>query len=427
MSAFTRIKNSTFAKGAGAYLFASTLNAAIPFLLLPVLTRYLEPSEYGEVAVFQVWVALIGAFCGLSVHGAATRKYYDFDQPDKQMGEFISACLSILLLSSSFVFLLVLPFSFWISKTIGLSWHWLMIGIPFAFCNFLVQIRLGQWQVRKQPKKFGVFQISMGLGNMMLSLILVVALTMGVDGRLMGYSGAILTFGLLAVLLLKRDGLIKPVIRFDYVKEALSYGVPLIPHVMGAFLLVTIDRAVISSKLGLDAAGHYMVAAQLAMVMGIFVESVNKAYVPWLYGKLKDGSQSSKVSVVKFTYGYGAFLVFCAVLAFLIGGEVLVFLAGDRYQPAALLLGWLILAKCMHGMYYTATSYIFYSKRTGLIAKITITTGILNVIMLVLLIDIFGLVGAAWASALSMSIQWLVTWLVAAYLVNMPWKLWRLS
>ena len=64
------------AKGAGVYVIASIINAAVPFLLLPVLTRYLSPAEYGEVALFNVWVSLAGALCGLSVHAAANRKYF---------------------------------------------------------------------------------------------------------------------------------------------------------------------------------------------------------------------------------------------------------------------------------------------------------------------------------------------------------------
>lgn len=71
-------------------------------------------------------------------------------------------------------------------------------------------------------------------------------------------------------------------------KEAASFGVPLIPHIMGGFLLMTVDRAVIGSVLSLDAAGYYMVAAQIAGILGIALDSVNKAYVPWLFEKLKE-------------------------------------------------------------------------------------------------------------------------------------------
>lgn len=423
MTLIGRIRNSSLASGAATYMLASIVNAAIPFMLLPVLTRYLAPSEYGQVAVFQVWVALVGALCGLSVHGAAVRKYYDYDNPDAEIGEFISACIMVLVLSSSIIFVLLLPLLDLVSGAVGLSRSWLLIGVLFAFCSFLVQLRLGQWQVRKKPKYFGMFQISMSLLNMVLSLLLVVVFTLGVSGRLSGNTVAVVFFGAFALFLLKRDGLIRFSWRPDLMAEALRFGVPLIPHVIGAFLLITIDRAVISAQLGLDQAGYYMVAVQFAMVMALILDSVNKAYTPWLYERLNRDEKKEKVFVVKLTYFYGLFLLTLSALAFLIGGKVLVFIAGDEYQPAAEIIGWLILGKAFHGMYYMVCSYIFYKKKTSLVARVTIFTGVVNVALLIALSANFGLVGAAWAMCLSMLLQFSITWVVAARLVNMPWGL----
>lgn len=416
-------KRSGLASGAGIYVVASMLNAAIPFLLLPILTRYLTPAEYGEVAMFQVWVALVGALCGLSVHGAATRKYYDYDNPDQEMGYFVFSCLVILFVSSVVFFVLLALFSDGIAKTIGLSKTWLQIGVLFALSQFLVQLRLGQWQARKQPVRYGVFQVSMSFVNVMLSLVLVVVFSLGVSGRLAGYTGAVVLFGAGAIVLLRWDGLLKICWRPELIKEALRFGVPLIPHIFGAFLLLTIDRAVVSAQIGLDAAGYYMVAVQLSMVMGLVLDSVNRAYVPWLYERLKRDRLDEKKLAVRLTYGYGGVLILIAAVSFVIGGPLLVFIAGSDYEPAAPLIGWLILAKSFHGLYYTVSGYIFYAKRTGVIAKITISVGILNVVLLLVLINQFGLIGAAWAMCISMFVQWLLTWRAASKLVPMPWSL----
>ena len=72
-----RIKGGSFLGGAGIYLFSNILNAVVPFILLPILTRYLTPEEYGEVAIFQTLLGLLGAFVGMTFVGAANRKFYD--------------------------------------------------------------------------------------------------------------------------------------------------------------------------------------------------------------------------------------------------------------------------------------------------------------------------------------------------------------
>lgn len=419
----TRFNSSSFFNGAAIYLAASIINALIPFVLLPVLTRYLEPSEYGEVAIFQVWVSLIGALCGLSVHGAAVRKYYDYDEPDKEIGPFIFSCIAVLCISTLFVFFLILPFLTLISNIVGLSEKWLIVGVVVAFFNFLMRIRLGQWQVSKNPKFYGMFQISASLLDMFLSLLLVVFFTLGVAGRISGYSSAVVIFGLGSLLLLKRNNLLRPSWRPDLMIEALRFGVPLVPHVIGAFLLITVDRAVIGSQVGLEQAGYYMVAVQFAMVMSLVLDSINKAYTPWLYERLSRDDLDQKLHIVKITYIYGFFLFLCVFFAFSVGDSILIFIAGDKYAPAGDLVGWLVLAKAFHGMYYMVCSYIFYTKKTAIISRLTISTGLINVGLLFVLTDFFGLVGAAWAMCISMLLQWILTWFFAARLVYMPWSL----
>lgn len=416
-------RSSSLIRGAGVYLVASVLNASIPFLLLPVLTRYLEPAEYGEIAVFQVWVSLIGALCGLSVHGAANRKYFDYEDPDREIGEFIGACVLLLIISTIALAIIAYSFRSIIIEALGIKEIWLWLAIPVAFSNFLIQLRLGQWQVRKKAAFYGSFQISRSLLDMLLSLVLVVVFTLGVTGRLSGTISAAFIFGSIALISLHSSGLFRLNWRPDLMREALKFGVPLIPHILGAFLLLTADRAIISSKLGLSEAGVYMVAAQLAMAMSIMLEAVNKAFSPWLFERLKRDNESEKRQIVKFSYGYSGFLLFIAFIALIVGDDVLRLIAGEKFGSAGKVVGWLFLAQAFRGIYFLFTNYIFFAKKTGAIAKITISFGILHIGLLYIFIDYFGVVGAAYALCVSMFLQMLGTWYTANKLLNMPWML----
>lgn len=416
-----KLKRSSLVSGAGVYFGTSVINASIPFLMLPILTRYLEPAKYGEIAVFTVWVSLISAICGLSVHGAASRKYYDFDDPDNHIGEFITSCLLLLIASTLLVLLVVVPLSPWISELLGLSRQWVVVGVGLAFCNFLISLRMGQWQVRKEPLKYGAFQISRSILDVSLSLTLVVLLTLGVTGRITGMTFTAGVFAVIALILLYQDGLIKKSWRPEYIKEAASFGVPLIPHIMGGFLLMTVDRAVIGSVLGLDAAGYYMVAAQIAGILGIALDSVNKAYVPWLFEKLKRDEETEKLIVVKVTYVYYAILLFIAALGFAAGGWFLLLVAGQNYEPAAQIVAWLILGKTFHGFYLMVTNYIFYAKKTKYLAYSTIFAGILNIVLMLQFLKYFGILGAAYAFCVSMFVQFIFVFLIAKKFTPMPW------
>jgi len=267
-----RFGNSSLISDSAVYLASNLLNAAIPFLLLPVLTRYLNLAEYGQVAMFMTLIAALGAITGLNTNGSAGRKYYDHGLSGNEFALFIGSCLWILVVSSLLVFLVLWAFQGRFAHWLALPPHWVLWAVAASTAGFIIQLRLGQWQVRKQARSYGILQVGQSLMNMLLSLLLVVGLSLGGEGRMMGLLATSLAFAALGLYLLARDGLSAIAWRSAYVKEALAFGVPLVLHVAGLFLLSVTDRIVVTTELGVAQTGLYHVAAQLAGALGILSE-----------------------------------------------------------------------------------------------------------------------------------------------------------
>jgi len=416
------LKANSLLSGSAVYLVSNILNAAIPFALLPVLTRYLRPTEYGEVAMFQTLVGAMGAFVGLSVAGAAGRKFYDGKLGESELKQFIAACLQILLASSALVFVVTFAFSEQLGAWLGLKKQWILLAVFVTTALVVVQLRLGQWQVRKEARRYGALQISQSALNMLLSLLLVVLFLQGAAGRIWAQVWATGIAAVLALTFLKRDGLLSFLVwKPAYLWEALKFGVPLIPHIGGVFLLASADRFVIKAEFGLAEAGIYMVAVQLSSAMGLVFDAINKAYVPWLFEHLKRDIFAEKCRIVRYTYVWFALILLGAALAFAFGPWLVTLVAGQAYAQAGEVIGWLALGQAFGGMYLMVTNYAFYSKRTGMLSLATITSGVINVILLVVLIRLLGLKGAAIAFSISMAIRFLLTWWVAQQCHPMPW------
>lgn len=416
------IKKSSFVSGVGVYLFSNILNATIPFILLPILTRYLSPTQYGEVAMFQVFLGALGAFVGSIFVGAAGRKYYDSNLDKEELAEFIGSCIQLIAISSIIVFSILFIFQQQFSEWLSLKPSYVLFAVLVASFSVIINIRLGQWQVQKQAIKYGALQISQSLLNMLLSLMLVVVLLKGAEGRIDAQIIVSTFFLAIALYLLKKDSLLNIFIwRKDYLAEALKFGIPLMPHIAGGFLLTTVDRIVINKEIGLAEAGIYMVAVQLTAAVGIVFDAINKAYVPWLFEQLKSDQLAQKQKIVKLTYAWFILIILGVILAFVIGPPLVVFIAGDQYAQAGKVVGWLALGQGFQGMYLMVTNYIFYSKRTGLLSIASISSGILNLILLIVLVRIFGLEGASIAFATSMGIRFLLTWWIANKRHPMPW------
>lgn len=412
---------SGLATGAGVYLIANIINASIPFFLLPVLTRYMSPAEYGQVAMYQVWITALGGLIGLSVHGAASVKYYDDEITRVELGVFIGSCFQILVVTTAIAFAIVVPLRHPLGDWLGLRSDWLLWGVLVCAAGFAVQMRQTQWQVRKRPIPYGAFQIGTSFVNAGLSLFLVVVLLRGAEGRIDGQNWVMLMAAFVAVVLLAKDKLISLRWRPEHLREALRFGVPLMPHVIGLFLLGTVDRLMINDRFGLAEAGIYMVAVQLSMAMAIVFSSINNAYVPWLFERLKRNDEAEKKGIVRLTYLYFVVVLASALLAFPLGPWLVPLIAGERYAEAGPILGWLALGQAFAGMYLIVTNYIFFSKRTGLLSLVTVGSGLLNLALLVVLIDIFGIKGAAIAFAAAMAMRFILTWWIAHWRHPMPW------
>jgi len=402
------------------YLISNILNAAIPFFLLPILTRYLSPSEYGMVAMFQVMLGIVGVFVGLSVHGAANRQYYERES-GLDLQAYIGSCLQILLGSTCILLAVAYLLKGYLSQLTGIPEKWIVISVLVSGAAFVINLRLGQWQVRKLGVRYGVFQIAQSGFNMSLSLWLIVGLSLGAEGRLWGLTVPVLCFGTMAFIFLYRSGLLKFSWRPDYIKHAISFGVPLVPHMAGTVMLMVLDRFIITYFLGLEQTGIYMVAVQLAFVMGIVADAVNKAYVPWLFERLKLDNEYVNRKIVIITYFYFVLAILLAGIVTLIAPWLVSWFVGHEYSQAATVLGWLALGQAFHGMYLMATNYIFFVQRTGGLSVITLSNGLMHLLFVYWLVNSFALEGAAIAYAISMILRFLMVWVVAQQLHSMPW------
>ncbi|SGY94540.1 Putative exopolysaccharide biosynthesis protein [Moritella viscosa] len=404
------------------YLSSSIISSLLPFALMPILTRYLSQNEYGKVAILQSFIMGISALIGFSVHSAAHRKYFDVGVSNDVLRDFNGACFHILILTTLLVLSIVYIINEKISILLNIPPQWVVFSVIIAVSNFIVQFRLSQWQARGEAKKFGTMQIIQSIFLVFSSLWFVAFLLKGGEGRVESLLITSLLFSMFSLYFLFKDELINLFSwNFSYIKEALSFGVPLIPHIVGGFLLVTIDRFLINDRLGFESVAVYMVAVQLSSALGIVFASINKAYTTWLFDNLKDNSIKIKYKIIRLSYSYFLLLACLAVLAFLFGPFFTVLIAGEKYRMAGTIIGLLCLGQIFNGAYYVVSGYVFFSKKTFSLSIVTFITGAVHLLLLFILLPIWGIVGAASAFAISSFFTFLFTWWLAGRCYPMPW------
>lgn len=418
-----RLIDSQLFRRAGIYTIANAFNSAIPLLLLPVLTRYLSPEEYGLVAMFAVLTAVVTAIAGLGTHGAVTREY--FMRSRDEFAGFVGTCIYILAASSLALLGLIVLIGSLVSGATGIPEHWLAAAVLMGAGQLLCSIGLAIWQVRGLPVAYGAFQIGVSLCNALLSLVLVIGLEMGWQGRVIGQVAAVAAMGVSAIAMLAHGDWIRFRFSGEHARRALRYGVPLVFHALGATAVAMTDRTLITNLVGIDETGLYVVAAQIAMVITFVADSFNRAYAPWLFQKLKEDDPAVRRRIVIGTYWYYAGVLSLAGLL-IIGAPALIgLLVGPKFSASTQYIFWLSLASAFGGMYYMVTLYIQFSGKTEQLAAVTLSVGALNVLLCYVLIHWQGGIGAAQATAISQLLTFLATWAIAARLIDMDWRLRR--
>jgi len=407
------------------FIYAGTnvINKAIPFFLLPIMTRYLSPTDYGVVATFNVLLAVMVVFVGLNMHGAVNVNFFKLNKDE--LKEYIGNLLSILFASFILVFIIVYILKSYFSFFTKFPENWISFIVLIALCRSIYSINIGLWQVEQKSLPYGLFQISRTILNVSSSVIFVVLLCWGWQGRILGVIITSVIFGLLSIFVIYKREYIRFSFNKKYIKDALLFGIPLIPHALGGWIVTGIDRIFINSMVGVAATGIYTVGYQVGMIIGLLAHSFNLAWSPFLFEKLKENNHFTKMKIVKFTYLYNVGIILLALGLSFIAPYFLKFFVSENFYFSYKYVLWIALANAFGGMYFMVVNYIFYVKKTYILAWVTFFSAGINIVLNYFFIKANGAIGAAQATTLTALLQFSLTWILSARCFKMPWLYWK--
>ncbi|SMO87913.1 Membrane protein involved in the export of O-antigen and teichoic acid [Saccharicrinis carchari] len=406
-------------KDSFVYMLTEFFNKGIPFILLPILTRYLTPDEYGILSLYTTYIFVMLIFSGLSVQGVINVNFYKLSKYD--LSAFISSSIVLFIISSCVVLIVLIAFKNVIAKLLAIDVVWVFIGFFIAFFKQFYVIVTGVLKMENKAIKYGVLQVSNMILEIVISLVLITVFFYNHEGRFIGIILATSFFGCYSIFFLIKNKYVNYVFNYAYFKEAFNFGFPLIPHQLSFWLRNGVDRIVIMKLLTASAVGIYSAGYQIGFGISMLAMAINQAYQPFLYRKLLNISTENKVALVKYTYVYFGLIMVLATFVSLFSKYILKIIATEKYVEALDLIPYFAFAAAFHGMYLMVVNYIFYANKTKLLAKITLTTGLIHLAFVYFGIQYEGIVGAAKASLISYFLTFILTWVLSSSVYAMPW------
>jgi O-antigen/teichoic acid export membrane protein len=408
------IKNSLI------YLGSSILNKLVPFLLLPIMTKYLSPKEYGILALYTILITFYNAFIGMSIHTNISKNFFKVSKGE--MSEYIGNMIFIIFLT----FIIYLSITFLViqffDNLFSIPSYWILAIPIISFMMTVNSINTTLLRNEGRAYIFGIFEIVNTLINISITLLLLVNLEYGWKSQIVGLFIGYFIFFIIGLLYMKKRNYLKFTFDKTKVKSILSISIPLIPHVLGGIVIGMSDRIFIEKMVSLEAVGIYSVGYMFGMIIVLFSDAFIKAWSPWFFKNLSNPTDTKKQKIVKYTYIYIFGIFIFAVLISFIGKWILPYFVDERYIDARNYILWISIGYAVHSIYKIFFPYLVHINKTAFLAISTVVAAILNLILNYYFINIFGVVGAAYATIISFLVGSILVFWYQSIHYSMPWK-----
>ncbi len=275
------------------YVTAAGVNALGPFLMLPLLTRWLGPQGFGFVGTFLASVSFGTAIVGLSTQSQINVSYYR--DGHAAMVRDVGASFAVASGMVALMAMVILTIPEQVAAFIGLPPEWLWAVCVCAFGQFVLILTLTVWQSRQMAWHYGATQIGFTVLWMIAAIVLIGIWDMDWRGRVVAQVVAAALVVAVCLTLLTRGGDIRWRAREWPVGSALRFGMSLLPHSLGAIAMTTVDRLALSRAVGSETVGFYFTAFQITTVLSVGTAALNQAWIPWMYARLARNDTSARL------------------------------------------------------------------------------------------------------------------------------------
>lgn len=422
---FKRLSTFPLFRNTFVYVFCDGINRAIPFLLLPFITHYLTPADYGVVTNFNVYVQILSVFGYLCTAGALPVMFHKLEK--QKIRSYVSNMIFLNTAVTIVVGILLLPCWMLTEKTLNLSFLFQVYALVVVWFAGITNVNMILWRCEEKPLSFGIYQISQSVLNAISTILFVIILLLGWQGRVYSMMLSTIVFGLVSLVVLYKRGYIGFAIERTYLKQTLFFAIPIIPHALSFWFKGGMDKIMLTNLCGLSENGLYSVAMTWGAIVSMFLVAFNNAYAPYLYKNLAEidnnrdqtaGLQKKMVRLIRMSIGGTFFLV---LLSYFVSAGLIRLMYNSSYYASLNYLPWVMLGQFFYGGYLMFVCFFHYTFKTKILGLITFSLSMCQIALTYLLIRWVGAIGAAVSSAV---ISALTCAFVARYAMKiycLPW------
>jgi O-antigen/teichoic acid export membrane protein len=423
MTGQTSRLSSRLGRQSFAYGLASLVGPGTGLLLLPVYTRFLEPADYGLIALLEVIALLMTSVFSLGMPAMVPFLYLDYKNADARRRAFGTLVVAVTAVN------IVLALVVWLAGPSSLAT--VLPSVPFApYVQLVILTTLVEpyWvmagaalQIQERAGRFAVWSTARIAVSIVTRLLFVVVLLRGAEGFIMANLVTAVIFAAAAFFVLQNE----LVWRFSprVLREALRVGSPTVPNNLLSYGFRLMDRVVLERFATLEQVGLYYIALRLADVMRLCGDVFINAWRP-IFFKEADRTDFARHDAPRVIRIVVVVLVSLFVVLSVFARDIVTLFAAPAYRGAAHFVPLLVAAMMIKGFQSFPYLVIWLRKKTVWVPALSGLTLVVSLCANWVLAARWGVMGVA--AALVVSYGFLAVTMLAVsrrlYSLQYPWR-----
>ncbi len=421
-----RIFHTPLVRLSFVYVVCDGINKAIPFLLLPFITYYLTPDDYGIVTNFNVYVQILSVFVYLCTAGALPVMFHKLDK--SEVKSYVSNMVFLNSVATLICLAINLVIFNWVDEGLNINLQFQLYAVALVWFTGITNINMILWRCEEKAAAFGAYQISQSALNAATTVIFVIVLLFGWQGRIYSMMCAAVVFGIVSLFILRHWGYLEMRLNKKFIIQTAFFALPIIPHALSFWFRGGVDKILLSKMCSLSANGLYSVALTWGAAVTMFLTAFNNAYAPFLYKKLaafdKDkvgtyAQQKQLIRLIKICLWATAVFV---TVSYFVSAILIKLLYPAEYLGSLDFLPWVMLGQLFQGGYLMFVCFTHYTFKTKPLGIITFSWSLIACGLAWVGIRLMGPVGVSMASAFVSFAIFVSVAILAMKVYPLPWR-----
>lgn len=415
MKKISLLFKSSLVKTSFVYTLINFVNKAFPFILLPLLTRTLSPSDYGEYSLFRASTSILLPLIGLNLSEYVMKSYYANDEYSFNKKISISILLNLFLFCLIFGIIGLVDGQF-LFNAFDVHKYLILSSVVVSLCTSVNNIERNILRCQNNTKLFSILVIGQTLVFFVSVLILYFISSLTLFTLVCAELFTYFLFAVISFAVLKYKFSIKLYFDKSLSRIVFAFCLPLVLNSFLAYIFSLSDRFIIAKELDSKNVGYYSVAFQLVSILQILVVAFNTSWTPYVYQKLKEGVGSETIrsiqrKVLLFFTITGlvcyVFLFFCFEL-----------IVGSGYGQGFILVKWLLVGTIFQLAYWLNSTILIYSQNNWSLTFFSLVVTLFSVISNFVFLKIYGIESSAIIYCCSWILLSTMTYLKSQGVVN---------